>query len=157
MTTEVNFESLMGVTDLAKHFDVVPDTIRIWRHRYDDFPEPVTKAPWPVYRLGDVWEWVLVNRPDRALMVDAYLHTFVVGAGGLEFTKTSHMGPLCEARGYVKAIKDFNYLSGRWKVWSTREGFVASFDATTHIYALSPSEEPEPWWTYEQRLKAAKA
>jgi len=146
-------EELVGVSEIAALFDRTPDTIRKWRQRDVGFPEPVLDRYHPLYRMSDVWHWYITRWPERAWQMKLYLHRFTLDGTGLKATDTSDFGPNPEARGYLKAVRDYEY--GDWKVWSTTLGFVATKDGITHIWALDPAEEPQEWFVYEQRYKAA--
>lgn len=46
-------DQLVGTAEIAQRLNIAhPETIHSWRHRYDDFPEPVAKLS-----IGMVWNW----------------------------------------------------------------------------------------------------
>lgn len=148
------YTDIVSVGQLASTFGVDTDTIRLWRHRYDDFPEPamLRHERYPLYRMSEMWAWYINKWPDRAWRMRVFLHKFTLDGAGVSEVTTSDFGPTPEARGYLKAIRDYQYQD--WKVWSTGLGFVAEKDGHTHIWALDPAEEPQEWFVYEQRYKA---
>ncbi len=148
-------EDLITVAKAAVKFGVVPNTVRIWRHRFDDFPEPamVLGTNYNLYRMSDLWDWYILKWPDRVGRLQVYLHRYTLDGAGLMELETSQFGPAPEARGYLKAVRDFQYKD--WRVWSTGTGFIAEKHGDIHVWALDPSEEPEDWFIYEQRYKAA--
>lgn len=150
-------EALVTTTQAAHQFDVVPNTVQQWRHRYADFPEPakVVKEFHCLYYMSDLWGWYLAKWPDKdkVSQLRVYLHRFVLDIDLNVTIDSTDFGPVSEARGYLKAIRDFQYDD--WRVWSTPMGFIAEKDAITHIWALDPTEEPQHWFIYEKRYKAA--
>jgi len=145
---------LISLKYAAERFGVTTQTVRKWRARFDDFPKPAL-SPSPhyhLYQMSDLWDWYVIKWPERVGRLEMYLHRFVIEETGLAEVTTSLFGPTPESRGYLKAIRDLQYTD--WKFWYTATGFVAEKDATTHIWALDPSEEPEDWFIYEQRYKA---
>lgn len=149
------YADVVSVGQIARAFGCTPDNIRLWRNRYDDFPEPVMRRHqrYPLYRMSDMWDWYINRWPDRAWRMKVYLHKFILDGSGLKESDSFDFGPTPEARGYLKAVRDYEY--GDWKVWSSPLGFVAEKDGHTHIWALDPAEEPQEWFIYEQRYKAA--
>ena len=148
-------DGYVSLTEISKMLDILPGTIRQWRLRYDDFPEAAVQhhKKYPLYRTSDIWHWYITTWPERAWKTKVYLHKFVLDGSGLKESDSFTFGPTAEARGYLKAVRDHEY--GDWQVWSTPLGFVATKDGHTHIWALDPAEEPQDWFIYEQRYKAA--
>ena len=153
MMTE--YDDLVTVADIAKQFGVTPDTVRKWRHRFDTFPQPTQKvhSQLNLYRMSELWDWYIVKWPDRVARLGVYLHRFVIDDQGMVDATSSAFGPAPEARGYLKAVRDFQYQD--WKIWFTGMGFVAEKGTMTHIWALDPTKEPEKWFLYEKRYKTA--
>ena len=152
----INETDLVTVSHIAEKFEVTPATIRIWRYRYDDFPEPAMelRPSYNLYRMSEMWDWYIVRWPDRIGRLTVYLHRFTIDDVGPSEPDTSEFGPAPEARGYLKAVRDFQYED--WRIWFTGMGFVAEKDGVSHLWALDPSPEPEDWFIYEQRYKAVE-
>jgi hypothetical protein len=50
---KVDVDDLVGATEIADRLGLAqPQTVHLWRHRYDDFPRPVTHL-----RQGYLWCW----------------------------------------------------------------------------------------------------
>ena len=55
-------DQLVGATEIADRLGLkLPQTVRDWRRRYDDFPQPVATLA-----MGHVWHWPDVERWARA-------------------------------------------------------------------------------------------
>lgn len=148
-------EGLVSLGRIADEFDITGPTLRKWRQRYDDFPSPVMEPSkrYPLYRLSDLWDWYIQRWPERSSRREVYLHKFTLDGAGVVGVETSPFGPVPQASGYLKAVRDLLY--GDWQVWSTKTGFVAQSDGHTHIWATDPAEAPQEWFVYEQRYKTA--
>lgn len=147
-------EGLVTVANAAETFGVAPQTFYVWRQRYDNFPDPAVKLnpQYHLYRMSDLWDWYGLQWPNRVNDLKTYLHKFVLDGYGLTSTETVDFGPMAQAQGYLKAIRDSEY--NEWRVWSTKHGFVAEYGDEVHIWALDPMEEPQEWFIYQQRYKA---
>jgi hypothetical protein len=56
---------LVGIGEIARHYDVTPQAIDNWIKRNEDFPAPVTRLrATPVYLLSQVVAW-RESRPAR--------------------------------------------------------------------------------------------
>jgi len=56
---------LVGVAELATHYNTSTSTVSNWVYRYEDFPEPVVRLRMgPVWVLGDVEAWMERRWPD---------------------------------------------------------------------------------------------
>ena len=146
---------LVTVAQIAKEFGVAPDTIRKWRRRFDNFPQPAQEphSQLHLYRMSELWDWYIIKWPDRVARLQVYLHRLEIDGQGVVSTSSAEFGPAPEARGYLKAVRDFHYQD--WTVWFTGMGFVAEKGTMTHIWALDPTKEPEKWFIYERRYKTA--
>ena len=52
-------DEMVGQNEIADYAGVSPSTVRKWKQRYDDFPEPVARlAIGPVWLLSDVVGWL---------------------------------------------------------------------------------------------------
>lgn len=50
---------LVGFTEIAKRHGTTPGTVRSWRYRHSDFPEPVAElAMGPVFSWEEVERWL---------------------------------------------------------------------------------------------------
>jgi hypothetical protein len=60
-------EAIVGVPEIAERAGTTPGTVRTWRSRHADFPEPIaTLAAGPVWAWSDVARWIAVpRRPGR--------------------------------------------------------------------------------------------
>lgn len=57
--THWDADELVGVTEIAERRGTSTGTIRQWRYRHSDFPQPVaTLSMGPVWRWGDVASWL---------------------------------------------------------------------------------------------------
>ena len=53
----VDVDDLVGATEIADRLELAqPQTVHLWRRRYDDFPEPLAQL-----RQGYLWSWVEVQ------------------------------------------------------------------------------------------------
>lgn len=51
-------EDLVGISEIAKMFDVTPAAVTNWRSRYDDFPKPViVLKSGPIFRSEQIIKW----------------------------------------------------------------------------------------------------
>jgi chromosome partitioning protein len=58
MGRKVDAGNLVGASEIARRLGVTrPQAVHNWRHRYDDFPEPVAELD-----MGIVWNWPDVER-----------------------------------------------------------------------------------------------
>lgn len=146
---------VMDVAAVAKMLGVRKNTIRQWRHRYEDFPEPTlgTNLEYPWYSTQEIIQWYLRQWPERAASWQVRLHRYYVNStDGLRELSTVDFGPVSEARGYLKAIRDLQYRD--WRTWHTSEGLVAERGNDIHIWYLDPTGgDPEEWFVYQSRIK----
>jgi hypothetical protein len=147
---------LIDTRGVARMFDVKIDTVRKWRNRSPDFPEPVVgsiKDHHPWYDPGDITHWYLARWPERSATWPVRLHRFYVsGADGSREETTIDFGPVMEARGYLRAVADLQYRD--WRTWRSSEGLVAERGNDTHIWFLDPTgDEPLDWFVYQARVK----
>jgi hypothetical protein len=146
----------LTVAGLARLAGVQHDTIRQWRYRYEDFPEPASTDDLghARYDQAQFILWFLERKPEKAAGWECQLHRFTVTSTGSTHVDTSPFGVYLEARGYLRAVRD--HLYGEWVIWHTRDGFCAEKDGQVDIWAIDPTQgEPEEWFVYEQRYKAA--
>ena len=53
MGRKVDVDDLVGATEIAERLGLAqPQTVHLWRRRYDDFPHPVAHL-----RQGYLWSW----------------------------------------------------------------------------------------------------
>lgn len=58
--------TLVGVPEIAAHAGVRPDTVRKWRQRHDDFPQPLVElSAGPVWSLEAVERWLRTHATAR--------------------------------------------------------------------------------------------
>lgn len=54
----VDVREIVGATEIAQRLGVArPQTVHVWRYRYDDFPEPIAELA-----AGLVWAWSDVEK-----------------------------------------------------------------------------------------------
>jgi predicted DNA-binding transcriptional regulator AlpA len=55
---------LVGIAEIALRAGVARDTIRKWRQRHPDFPQPlITLATGPVWDYAEIQAWIAKPRP----------------------------------------------------------------------------------------------
>lgn len=47
---------LVGISEIAEKAGVQANTVKVWRQRHDDFPEPLAQL-----KMGPVWSWTDVE------------------------------------------------------------------------------------------------
>lgn len=61
-------DGLVSPKDIAELAGVNPPVVSNWRKRSDDFPSPASGSPArPLFRRGDIVEWLRANRPDMTI------------------------------------------------------------------------------------------
>lgn len=142
---------LVSTGRIGPIFGVEANTVRVWRLRYDDFPEPETTIPYPMYDLGKIQRWHASRWPDRTDRWHMRIHRYQVSPEGVRLS-TRDSGNLDFAQGYVKAVRDLMF--GDWRVFYQKEGFSAHKGNETEVWVIDPTDlEPEPWYVYDTRFK----
>lgn len=144
---------LVSSARIGRIFGVQANTVRIWRRRYNDFPDPDQTNPYPMYDLAKIQRWYATRWPERLDRWHMRIHRYQVSPRGVRLT-TRDSGNLDYAQGYVKAIRD--YMFGGWRVFYTRDGFSAHKGDESEVWVVDPTDlEPEPWYVYDTRFKTA--
>jgi predicted DNA-binding transcriptional regulator AlpA len=56
-------DDIVDLTEIAKRAGTTPGTVRSWRYRHPEFPQPVAMlAVGPVWRWADVEPWLATRR-----------------------------------------------------------------------------------------------
>lgn len=137
---------------IGRIFGVEANTVRQWRRRYDDFPDPETTNPYPMYDLGKLQRWHASKWPDKLDRWRIRIHRYRVSSTeGVRLT-TKESGNLDFAQGYLKAVRDLKF--GDWRVFYTKDGFSAHKGGETEVWVIDPTDlDPEPWYVYDTRFK----
>lgn len=132
--------------------NVPRDTVRKWRTRYDSFPEATHgSVTFPFYSRDEITNWYIRQWPEKASTWPVTLHRFYVSPEHRE-NKSVEFGPMAEARGYLKAIRDLQYRD--WQTWHSSDGLVAERGNDVHVWYLdSLNGEPQEWFVYQGRIK----
>lgn len=142
---------LISAGRIGRVFGVQANTVRQWRRRYEDFPDPETDNPYPMYDLSKMQRWYANRWPGRLDRWHMRIHRYRVSPDGVQLT-TTDSGNLDYAQGYVRAIRDL--LFADWRVFYTKDGFSAHKGAETEVWVVDPTDlEPEPWYVYDTRYK----
>lgn len=141
---------LVSTGRIGSIFGVEGNTVRVWRIRYDDFPEPETTVPYPMYDMGKIQRWYASRWPDRTGS-HMRIHRYQVSPEGVRLT-SKDSGNLDYAQGYIKAVRDLMF--GDWRVFFTKDGFSAHKGNESEVWVVDPTDaEPEPWYVYDTRFK----
>lgn len=144
---------MVSTGQLGPIFGVQANTVRVWRKRYPDFPDPETTVPYPMYDLGKMQRWHASRWPNRVDRWQMRIHRFQASTGGVRLT-TQRSGNLDYAQGYLKAVRDLMFAD--WRVFYTKEGFSAHKANDIEVWVVDPTEyDPEPWYVYDTRFKTA--
>lgn len=142
---------LVSTGRIGRIFGVQGNTVRVWRRRYDDFPDPETTVPYPMYDLGKIQRWHAGRWPELTDRWHMRIHRYRVSPEGVRLT-TQDSGNLDYAQGYLKAVRDLMF--GDWRVFYTKDGFSAHKRNETEVWVVDPTDlEPEPWYVYDARFK----
>ncbi len=147
-------EKLIRKADMARMANRSPSTISKWIVRYEDFPKPVLGdgTAIPYFSEREFINWYTSRWPERAAKLWRVLHLFEVRSSEVTHEVMAE-GPGGDVMAYMRAYRDLRYDG--WKVHSSRDGFVATRDGTTHVMAID-GDEPQDWFVYEARIKATR-
>lgn len=144
-------DNLVSVGQIARIFGKSRDAPIKWRIRYPSFPQPKATNPYPMYDLDEVIAWYQAKWPNRMALLETRLHHYKVTSGAVMLT-TTRLGPLEQAKGFLKAVQSFQYAD--WRVYSTSLGFSAHRGNEIEVYVLDVTDlDPHPWHYYDTRYR----
>lgn len=143
---------LISTGQIGRIFGVQANTVRMWRRRYDDFPEPETTVPYAMYDVGKLQRWHVSKWPNKVERWNVRIHRYQISSeSGVRLT-TTELGNYDYAQGYLKAVRDLMF--GDWRVFFTPEGFSAHKGSDTEVWVIDPTDrDPEPWYVYDSEYK----